>query len=314
MLLNRRHLRIKVLQELYAFYQSDENDYVIRERELEKSIEKIREQFVYWMSLFRELKHHGEQRIEDNKQKRLPSEEDLNPNLKFVDNSVLELLSVNRDLNKLIELYKIRWDQELIKKLYQVIQETDAYEKYMSSSNDDFESDLNFLVALFKKTIANFELIHHLLEEKSIFWMDDIDLVCSMVIKSLKQLDDKTDEFTSMPSLFKDNDDEEEFYKTLFRRTIASDTEITELIKSKTDNWEVDRIAKMDVILMKMAITEAKEFKSIPLKVTLNEYIEISKFYSTPKSNGFINGVLDKVFAELKDNGGIKKIGRGLIG
>lgn len=314
MLLNRRHLRIKVLQELYAFYQSDENDYVIRERELEKSIGKIREQFVYWMSLFRELKHHGEQRIGDNKHKRLPTEDDLNPNLKFVNNRVLELLSVNRDLNKLIELYKIRWDGELVKKLYQAIQEKESYNKYMASTDDSFESDLNFIVSIFKKTIANFDLIHHLLEEKSIFWMDDIDLVCSMVIKSLKQLDDKTDEFTSMPSLFKADDDEEEFYKTLFRKTIASDNEITDLIKSKTDNWEVDRIAKMDVILMKMAITEAKEFKSIPLKVTLNEYIEISKFYSTPKSNGFINGVLDKVFAELKDKGDIKKVGRGLIG
>ncbi len=313
MLLNRRHLRIKVLQELYAFYQSDENDYVLRERELDKSIDKMHEQFVYWMSLFHELKHFAENRIEENRNKRLPSQEDLNPNLKFVNNRVFEVLAVNKELRRYIEQYKVSWEQETIKKLFNQIKECEKYKNYMADETSSFEDDQQFAVAMFKLEVANFELIHHILEEKSIFWLDDIDLICSMVIKTIKQLKPDADEFTPLPKLFKADDDEEDFYKTLFRKTIMRDEEISKLINSKTDNWELDRIAKMDVILMKMAVTEALEFKTVPLKVSLNEYIEISKFYSTPKSNGFINGILDRIFDELKKNGEIKKMGRGLL-
>lgn len=315
MLLNRRHLRIKVLQELYAYYQSEEQDYVLRERELDKSIGKIWDMYILWLSLIVEVTDFAEMRIEENKKKHVPTESDLNPNLKFISNKVLKFFGANRHLNTEVERLKMSWKdhEEMVKKLYNLIQENETYVAYMASSSDSFEDDRNFVATIFKQEFVNFEPVHHMLEESSIFWMDDIDLVCSMVIKTIKQLKSDDDEFSRLPSLFKDNDDEEQYYKTLFRKTIIDDKKVSELISSKTDNWELDRIAKMDVILMKMAITEAIEFPTIPLKVSLNEYIEISKFYSTPKSNAFINGILDRAFDELKKQGEIKKVGRGLI-
>lgn len=315
MLLNRRHLRIKVLQELYAYYQSEGQDYVLRERELDKSIGKIWDMYILWLSLIVEVTDFAEMRIEENKKKRLPTQSDLKPNLKFVSNKLLKFLGANRQLNKETERLKMSWkdQEEMVKKLYNRIQENELYIEYMASPEQNFEDDRNFVISIFKKEFVNFEPVHHLLEESSIFWLDDIDLVCSMVIKTIKQLKAGDDELTRLPNLFKDNDDEEQYYKTLFRKTILDDKRVSELISSKTDNWELDRIAKMDVILMKMAIIEALEFPTIPLKVSLNEYIEISKFYSTPKSNAFINGILDKAFDELKNQGEIKKVGRGLI-
>ena len=313
--MNRRHLRIKVLQELYAFYQTEESDYVTRERELVGSVEKIYDQYLFWMSVFRELRYFAENKIEENKSKRLPTKEDLSPNTRFIDNKVFELFAVNQNLRAEIEKRKLGWsnEQDIIKKLFKEIASSETYALYMSDDDNDLETHKQFAVKIFKDVIANFDLIHYYLEEKSIFWVDDIDLVCSMVIKTIKLIDADFDEFTRMPTLYKQDDDEEEFFKTLFRRTVSRDEETSELIVSKTDNWELDRIAKMDVILMKMAITEALEFNTIPVKVTLNEYIEISKFYSTPKSNGFINGILDRVFEELKKRGDLKKVGRGLI-
>ena len=271
MLLNRRHLRIKVLQELYAFYQSDETDYVLRERELEKSIGKAYDQYILWLSLLVDLKAFAEHRIEENKSKKLPTPEDLNPNRRFVDNKVLELFSVNQKLRKEIERLKLSWksEEDLFRRLFRQIQASENYQNYMSGSDDTLDAQKTFLVKMFKEDVANFELLHSLLEERSIFWIDDIDLMCSMVIKTIKQVTEETDEHSPILELFKDKEDEVGFYKTLFRKTIVNDESLSELINSKTDNWELDRIAKMDVILMKMALAEAMEFKTIPLKVTV---------------------------------------------
>jgi N utilization substance protein B len=190
------------------------------------------------------------------------------------------------------------------------IRESETYFEFMNNENSGFEDDLSFAVALFKTEIANFPLLYNYFEERDIHWLDDIDLACSMVLKTIKSFD--AEGKNEIMPLYKDEADEKEFIQLLFRKTILMDTESEKLIDELTSNWELDRIAKMDIILMKMAIAEFQIFNNIPTKVTLNEYIEISKFYSTPKSNGFINGVLDKAIARLQKEGKIKKVGRGL--
>jgi N utilization substance protein B len=181
----------------------------------------------------------------------------------------------------------------------------------MNNDRRGFDEDKAFAISLFKNDIANSELLYSHFEEKDIHWIDDIDLACSMVVKTLKgfEPDGKNEIFP----LYKDKDDEVTFVRQLLEKTASMDLESEQLIDELTSNWELDRIAKMDVILMKMAITEMQVFDNIPTKVTLNEYIEISKYYSTPKSNGFINGVLDKAIDRLNAEGKIEKVGRGLI-
>lgn len=313
-MLNRRHLRIKVLQSLYAFYQSKDDDYVKFEKELFSSIDRIYDLYLYLLLTFSEIKSQAERRIEDNKKKILPTEEDLNPNLKFVNNQIVSLLENNAQLRKISEQRKVNWmgdeNQEMFRKMFLQIRESETYFEFMNNGNEGFEDDLAFAVALFKTEIANFPLLYNYFEERDIHWLDDIDLACNMVLKTIKSFDPEGDN-TIMP-LYKDEEDEREFIKLLFRKTILMDEESEKLIDELTSNWELDRIAKMDIILMKMAIAEFQIFNNIPTKVTLNEYIEISKFYSTPRSNGFINGVLDKAILRLEKEGKIKKVGRGL--
>jgi N utilization substance protein B len=181
----------------------------------------------------------------------------------------------------------------------------------MNNGITGFEEDKVFLVELFRAEIANSEILYSYFEEQSIHWMDDIDLACSMAIRTIKSIE--KGETVSILPLYKEDDDEQEFIRELLRKTISLNKENESLIDELTKNWELDRIAKMDILLMKMAITELQVFNNIPTKVTLNEYIEISKFYSTPKSNGFINGILDKAIDKLNEEKKIVKIGRGLM-
>ncbi|TXI83694.1 MAG: transcription antitermination factor NusB [Crocinitomicaceae bacterium] len=314
-MLNRRHLRIKVLQALYAYFQSEEDNYNRTEKELMHSIDKIYELYLFLLLSFEELKSVEETRLEELKSKIRPTESDLNPNRKFVQNSVFRLLEDNKSLRRTAEEHKINWlgdeNQEMFKKMMAQIREDENYFSYMSLETTSFEEDLEYACLLFKNDIANSPLIYNFFEEKSIHWLDDIDLACSMVLKTIKSFSEAGP--NEILPLYKEGDDEQEFVRILLRKTINNDKDNLELIDDLTKNWELDRIAKMDIILMKMAITELQEFSNIPKKVTLNEYIEISKFYSTPKSNGFINGILDKAIDRLEKDNKIVKIGRGLM-
>jgi N utilization substance protein B len=314
-MLNRRHLRIKVLQALYAYFQSEEDNFNRTEKEMLHAIDRIYDLYLYLFLTFHEIQRVAEQIVEDKKNKIRPTEDDLNPNLKFVENSVFALLDDSKNLRRISEEHRINWvgddNKEMFKKLFAQIKESELYFSYLASEESSFTTDLEFVINLFRTEIANFPLIYNFFEEKSIHWLDDIDLSCSMVLKSLKTL--KEGEDLQVLPLYKDPEDEIPFVKTLLRKTISRDKENEKLIDELTQNWEFDRIAKMDVILMKMAITEFQEFNNIPTKVTLNEYIEISKFYSTPKSNAFINGILDKAIDKLNADGKIVKIGRGLM-
>jgi len=314
-MLNRRHLRIKVLQILYAYFQSNAKDLLKISTELKVSLERMYDMYLFLLLSFEPMVQAASHRIEDRKKKLMPTQEDLNPNLKFINNEVFKVLSESKELNTLANERKVNWMgvevQSMFKKMFAASTETETYVLYMLNHEKEFSHDLNFAVQFFKESIANSPFFFNYFEERSIYWMDDLDLCCSMAIKSIKSIQ-STGEFTPLP-LFKANDDEEEFVHALLLKTVQHSTEYETLIAETAENWDIERIAKMDVILLKMGITELLNFPSIPTSVTLNEYIEISKFYSTPKSNIFINGILDKLVEKLKAEQRLVKTGRGLL-
>lgn len=314
-MLTRRHLRIKILQALYSFYQTPDADAFSQEKELLKSLDKIQELYLMFLLIFEEFKAFTEREIDQSKNKVSGGTVETDKRNKIMTNKLIIQIEESKILRKTSEEKKTNWigdeKQDIIKKVFKKSKTENAYQSYLESQNNSWEEDKEFIIELFKHDIANSEIMYFYLEESSIQWQDDIDHVCSMVLKSLKK--SKENEAFDILPLFKENDDEKEFLLTLFRKTIENEAANNELIAKLTENWEVDRIAVMDIILMKMALAEMLEFPSIPTKVTLNEYIEISKFYSTPKSNGFINGVLDKAVEVLKEEGKLVKVGRGLI-
>jgi len=315
-MLSRRHIRIKTFLALYAYIFSNNKELDKGERELLFSLKKVYELYITFLSVFNEIKILAEEKIENAKTKNRPTEDDLNPNMKFVNNRVFALLNQNSQLQKDIDNMKIMWSTDgaftVISQIYQEIKKSDEYQAYMNSGADSFGEDKNFLISVFKENIVNNELLHDVLEDNSIFWNDDLDIVAIATIKTIENMSENDSGFETLTPLFKDEDDEK-YAKLLFRNVILKEAECQKLISAQTKNWDVDRLAKTDVILMNMAIVEALDFPSIPVKVTMNEYIEISKFYSTPKSKGFINGILDKIFNQLKSDGKINKLGRGLI-
>jgi len=314
-MLNRRHLRIKVLQILYAFFQSKEIDVVKAQNELLLSVERMYDLYLYLLLTIPELKRAAETNNENRKNKLRPNESDLLPNLKWVENSLVLKIEESKELNKVSSARKVNWlgaeNQEIFRKMFLQVKDSETYFEFMENGLKDFEEDKKFALALFKNEIINSEFLHNYIEDKSIYWLDDIDLCCSMALKTLKTA--APDKEISILSLYKEDDDEKEFILNLCRNTIEMDVENEKLIETLAVNWEVDRIAKMDVLLLKMALVELQTCSSIPTKVTMNEYIEISKFYSTPKSNLFINGILDKAISQLTKEKKIKKSGRGLV-
>jgi transcription antitermination protein NusB len=314
-MLNRRHLRIKVLQALYAYFQAEEESLPKTEKELMTSIERIYDLYLYLLLSFGEIRDIAVHRMEENKKKIRPTEEELNPNMKLVESRVIAALDQSYALRTASEDRSVNWigdeHREMFRKIFLQLREDETYFTFMNNDASGLDEDIQFAIVLFRNDIANSPFLYHFFEEKSIHWMDDIDLAASMVIKTLKTVTEEG-KIEIMP-LYKDKEDEQEFVRTLLRKTISMDSENLGLIDELTKNWELDRIARMDILLIKMAITELQVCRNIPTKVTLNEYIEISKFYSTPKSHGFINGVLDKAIARLEKENKIAKIGRGLM-
>ena len=303
------------MQALYGFFQSDTRDLAKGEKALFIGIDKIYDLFIYQLAFLIELQHVATVLMEDAKTKRLPTQEDLQPNLKFIENKFINQLVENVHVKREINNRRISWNNEfeLVKKVFNNIKASPEFGKYMNVSDNSYDTDRNFILEVFKEFMADFELLNHLYEEKDLHWGDDIYIVNPMVVKTIESFKETTSpDFTLMP-LYKDREEDEAFVKDLYRQTALKDDEIEKLIGDKTKNWEVERIAMMDVLLMKMAITEILYFSSIPVKVTLNEFIEISKMYSTPKSKIFINGILDKIVADFKADNKLNKIGRGLM-
>lgn len=303
------------MQALYGFFQSDTKDLARSEKDLFAGIDKIYDLFIYQLAFLIELKHVATVLMEEAKTKRLPTEQDLNPNLKFIENKFINQLAENIHVQREINNRRISWNNEfeLVKKIFNTIKSSAEFEKYMNVSDDSFNTHRDFALEMFKESIADYELLNHLYEEKNLHWGDDLYIVNPMIVKMIEAAKETATPDTALMSLYKDKEEDMQFVKDLFRETALRNDEIEKMIGDKTKNWEVERIAMMDVLLMKMAITEVLHFSSIPVKVTLNEFIEISKMYSTPKSKIFINGILDKIVADLKRDNKINKIGRGLM-
>lgn len=320
-MLSRRHLRVKALQALYAYFVSDSIDLDIGEKNMLRSVEKIYELIIWQMSFFREVQKFAEIRIDEGKKKFYPTEADLHPNTKFADNRFLLKLARNRDFKRKKEAFRINWadEVEMVRKVYSEMRSLELYQEYMNAPGSSFEDDKSFCIKLFKDFLAYYPSLVSLYEERNIYWADDIDIADVLVLKIFKGIKATDDEFTPLPGLYntegKENPHEDrEFLVELYRKAILKSKEFETFISEKTNNWELERIAAMDIILIKMALTELLEFPTIPVKVTLNEYIELSKYYSTPKSRVFINGILDKMIADLKKRNQLVKTGRGLIG
>ena len=313
-MLTRRQLRIKVYQILYAYYQNEDRDIADYEKQLFFSIDKMYEMYLYLLALIVEMQHQAIEKIEAGLQKKLPTKEDLHPNTKFVTNILLRQLANSKNLSKELEVTGVSWadNPDLVKAVFRDLIETEDYKEYMNSDERGFEHDKEFLLRFFKRHMVNVEGVADYFEEKSIFWNDDLDLMAGMAIKTIKLINENDDDIELL-GLWRDEDDERGFVTTLYRETLMKGEDHGKLIDETAPNWDVDRIALSDMIMMKMALAEAVKMESIPLKVTLNEYIELAKYYSTPKSNGFINGILDQLFEKMKDDKAIKKIGRGLI-
>lgn len=314
-MLNRRLLRIKVMQTLYGFFQAEDADRVKEEKNLLLSIDRIYDLYLYYLSLPIELARIAEVQMEEARNKVMPSQEDLSPNRKFVDSFLIRALELNTQLKALLSDRKISWsaENELLHKLWKKIKKSDGYKNFLNDADNSSAAHRKYLERLFEEFVVDNEDIYSIFQEKSIYWdYEDNDFGVQMAIRYFSKI--KSEEnFKSIPPKYKDPEEDEEFVKELFRKAIKHNEEISEWIEGKTQNWEVDRIATMDVLLMKMAIVEFLHFPSIPVKVSLNEYIEISKLFSTPKSKVFINGVLDKLLKEFNDKKMIKKRGRGLM-
>lgn len=303
------------MQALYAFFQSDNSDLAKAEKQLHASIDKVSELYIWLLSLVPELCSFAAKTLEEGKLKRLPSKEDLNPNTKFAENKLAASMAANLQFQRALNSYKISWsnEQELIKKIFLEIKASDIYIDYMAIEERSFAADREVMARLMKSVLENFEPLNYFFEERSIIWTDDFDLCYSMAVKTLRQIsENKVEERFLMP-VYKDEEDDKAFMLSLFRKTILNNEEYEKLIGEKTQNWEVERIAMMDVLLMKMAIAEILNFPNIPTKVSLNEYIELSKNYSTPKSQVFVNGILDKLLLDFKTQDLLKKSGRGLM-
>jgi N utilization substance protein B len=302
-MINRRHIRVKVMQSVYAMQQSSNDDIIREDKFLKHSILKMFDLYILNIQLLVEVQKLAAKRIALSKKKILVTKEELNPNTKFLDNKVINTIAESISVESYIEMNNLRnWDldTEYVKIILDELLKSDVYQIYIATEESSFKIDKAFVVDFFKEIIAPNEKLAEYYEDKMISWVDDIPFVNTWVVIFV------------VGSLYKDKDDED-FVSALFKKTVLKQKTYEEDIAEKTPNWETDRIADVDMILIKMAITEFINFPSIPTRVTINEYIEISKDYSTEKSSYFINGVLDKISKEFINNKRIVKIGRGLL-
>ncbi len=320
-MISRRQLRIKTLQTLYAYYNKEDVQVSKAEKELLYNINKAYDLYHSIFILFIDIANYSESRIELARKKHVPSDEDLQPNTRFIDTNLIEQFRNCDQLIRYVEIKKISWANYpvLIKELYQEISAYDRFIEFMQADKVSFSDEIKLFTHLLTDVIYPNESLEQVLEEQSIYWTDDLEYMISMVIKTLKRFREDGQQKNPLLDLFKNSDnrkvpEDKGFALDLLRKSIANREEYIGYIRSNTKNWDLERIAFMDILIMQMAITEFIGFESIPTKVTLNEYLDISKIYSTSKSNLFINGVLDKVASQLKENNKIKKTGRGLIG
>jgi len=302
------------MQTIYAMQQNQSDSMDSNEKFLNNSLESIRDLYLLMLSSLVEVQKIENEFLELSAQKHLATPEERNPNKKFINNKLLKVLVNSESLNNNIDeagIKDFKVNDQYIKIILSEIKESDLYKKYLQSPTSTFEEDRDFIISIYTDIIAPNEKIYEYLEDNKLTWVDDIPLVNTAVIKQLKSLRSEVDYFR-IPRIFKDEDDKE-YAKLLFRKTMLNGNELANEFNDKTPNWDIERIAEIDIIILKMAICELQKFPSIPVKVTINEFLEIAKEYSTPKSSIFINGILDALVKEYQKEGKFTKVGRGLM-
>ena len=309
-MISRRHIRLKVMQSLYAFYSKKDISISKSENEMLRQIQDISNLKFAVLSLFLFLFRHADSFFEDNKNKFLPKDEDLNPNKKFLDNFFYDFFLSNKTLMTKLEKFSVFWndnDHDIIRKIFKDIVQSKLYNDYLNNDEKSYENDIKFFNNILNEIILNNEILHHILEEKSIYWIDDLPFVATIIMG-----DFKIKKIKLLKSVFKNSSDKD-FAIDLYRGAIKYDKEYEKVIIDKAQNWDIERIAIMDQIMIKMAFCEILTMPELPVKVSLNEYIEISKYYSTNKSKMFINGLIDSAVKDFTVKKMIKKSGRGLM-
>ncbi len=298
------------MQSLYTFKSKKDQSISSGENDMLKHIEDISKLQIVVVSFLLFLFRHAEKFFEDNKSKFLPKDEDINPNLKFIDNSFFKFFLKNKNQIRVYEKYYVFWndnDHDIVRKIFMEIIKSDLYIKFLQDEEMSDEKDIKFFNNILNDIILNNKILHHILEENSIYWIDDLPFVATIIMGNFKN------KRVIIPkSVFK-NQSDKKFAKDLFRLTIKNDHSFEKIIIEKAKNWDLDRIAIMDQIMIKMAFCEILNMSELPIKVSLNEYIEISKYYSTSKSKMFINGLIDSAIKDFKKENMINKVGRGLM-
>ena len=312
-MINRRHIRVKVMQSVYAMIKSYDDDVLKEEKFIKYSIKRMFDLYVLLLDLLVEVQKLAEEKQEISKKKYLATEEDLSPNRKFVENKLIKKIAESSSLTLYKEAQNLdNWskDDEYIKIIWDLLQNSDIFSEYLNSSDDSFNSDKDFVVTFFKEIVAPNSKLAEYFEGENITWVDDIPFVNTWVVRSLTK--QKSANAFKLGSLYK-NQDDQDFVTDLFKKVILNHHSFENDIKIHTPNWETDRIADMDMILIKMGVCEFLNFPFIPTKVSINEYIEIAKDYSSEKSGYFVNGVLDKLSREFLKDKKIVNVGRGLL-
>ncbi len=314
-MLSRRLIRIKVLQVLYAYSKKSYSTVKQAEKELKTSLERTYSLFFMIILLLREVSDYAEERIRLGKEKKMPAREDLHPNTRFLENRLLRDLSGHEEIERYVKNHALSWQDSrpIVKNIYQKLVTSGAYRSYMESETNSYKDDVGIIKYLLSEILPESEDLLSALEEQSIYWNDELEFVLSVLLRFFEHFPGRHTENIAIPPLFKNKDDEDFAYKLLHKSILHSE-EYKTLIKDHADNWDVDRIARMDILILIQAITEILHFPEIPVRVSINEYIELARYYSTPKSSLFINGLLDKIVSDLRKANKVHKEGRGLIG
>lgn len=313
-MLTRRHIRVKVLQSLYAFYQTESQELEKQEKFLLFSIHQMQELHALMLHLLVALRNHAENYQEKSKKKFLATDTERNPSRNFVDNKAIDLIEQDEELSQYLKNKKLsQWedDDEYVTLLFNELRSTEWYLDYLNMDKPSFKEDREICVRIYKEIIAPNDKLYDYLEDKRLTWIDDFPLVNTSVVRSLGKLSAQKSKGIFSKEVFKDEDDRK-FALDLLRKVILNDDKLSTEIDGKTPNWDRERIAELDMIILKMGIAEFLYFPSIPIRVTINEYLEVAKEYSTPKSSIFINGILDNVVKEYSESNKLNKIGRGL--
>ena len=307
-MINRVLIRLKIVQIVYAYYQNGGKNLDTAEKELFFSLSKAYDMYNYLLLLMVEITKQAQRKQSAAKSKLLPTAEELYPNMKFVENRFIAQLEVNKQLLEFSETQKKTWENEseFVKRLCEVIMSSDIYKEYMECETSSYEEDRELWRKIYKRIIFNNNELDQVLEDQSLYWNDDKEIVDTFVLKTIKRFDEKNGANQELLPEFKDEEDQD-FARRLFRRTILNADYYRHLISENTRNWDLDRVALMDIIIMQIALAEILSFPNIPVSVTLNEYVEIAKLYSTPKSGSFINGTLDGIVNALKKDNKLTK-------